>query len=409
MTTRAASSKPRPRSLAAWSRATEARQIDRVHHELKAARQRWLQLDPAERERLAMEAAETRGAELTLAYRNLVMVASGMKVRRATDGSHRTLRQPCVIFVVRRKWSADTAAAGGRQHLPRELLAYATVGERRQLVAIPTDVQPQDWFAGARSHGASSVDVLDATTPGTRGTLTCAVRVENETGAVQTMLLSAMHVFSPVPLANSGARATGTSLQPTGGGATIGRTLATSGQIRDDGALSFDVQLATIDDRPGVRRALADLGLSIETPWVRGAASFSALNGREFEIVRPTNVPDARGSLRARFRSYVGPAQTLDYWVRYGGAVQRVAVSHRQLLQFEVLEQDLPGPAEGDSGSAIVVSLPQGGRTLAGLYIGGPEGGAYAYAIPAWDLVTLDDWLGLPAGTVSVEPIDNLG
>lgn len=407
MTTRAASSKPRQRSLAAWSRATEARQIDRVHHELKAARQRWRQLDLAERERLALEAAETRGAELTLAYRNLILVAAGMKVRQDTGGRQRTLRQACVIFVVRRKWRADEAEAAGRQHLPRELLAYATVAERRQLVAIPTDVQLQDWYAGARSNGASSVDVLDAATPGTRGTLTCAVRVANEAGAAETMLLSAMHVFSPAPLANTGARNAGTALRQTGGAAALGRTVSASGQLRADGALSFDVQLASIDDRLRVRAALADLRLAADNPYVRGPASFSALNGRVFELSLSANAPAARAPLRAVFRSYILPAQTLDYWVRYGGSLRQVAVSHRQLLQFEVL--DLPGPAPGDSGAAIVVSLPQGGRTLAGLYIGGPEGGAYAYAIPAWDLVTLDHWLNLPPGTASIEPVGDLG
>lgn len=403
--------RPRRRGASTWSSDTETAQIVRPHDDLPAARRAWRALGIAQQIQLATEAAQTRGAELTRAFDNLVMVASGMKVSTNRRGAETVRAQPCIIFVVRRKWKAGVAArtaARARQTLPRQLLAWTDAPRapgQRALVAIPTDVQPQTWFSGARTHGMSSVDVDDATAPGSSGTIGCAVRVERKSGPALSFMLSAMHVFSPDPAADVSATRTGLVLRQSPGGPVLGRTDASSGQIRADGALSFDVQLAAIDDLPLVRAALADLRLSPSDPYIRGPASFAELSTRIFEIVAPVNQPKApqpHGPMRAVFRSFIEPAWSLDYRVRTANGTMWVAVHHRQLLQFAVL--DLPGPLAGDSGSAIVTTHPDGGRTLAGLYIGGPPGGGFAYAIPAWHLTRLQDWVRKPAGATAIEP-----
>src|SRR5262245_23357282 len=80
------------------------------------------------------EIAETRGAELVLAYRNLVSVGFGYKTHRRRRGSGEDVefRYPCVVFVVSRKWRSR-GRAGDPQSLPAHLFTYHTSSGERVL------------------------------------------------------------------------------------------------------------------------------------------------------------------------------------------------------------------------------------------------------------------------------------
>ena len=69
---------------------------------------------------LVREIVTTRARELTLGYRNVAAVLAGFKASTAADGEA-LYPQPCVVFVVKRKWaSADDG--NPEQRLPARLL-----------------------------------------------------------------------------------------------------------------------------------------------------------------------------------------------------------------------------------------------------------------------------------------------
>ncbi|MGS0755720.1 hypothetical protein ACVBEH_14210 [Roseateles sp. GG27B] len=87
---------------------------------------------------LANELAQTRGPELTRAYRSVVMVSAGFK-KTQHQGTHRLTLAPCVVFIVRRKWTAEQTDASHAQHLPRWLVVYpSTTVSAARLRCPPT-------------------------------------------------------------------------------------------------------------------------------------------------------------------------------------------------------------------------------------------------------------------------------
>ena len=102
--------------------------------------------------RLAHEAATTRSAELRLAYPGLISVGSGFRTRRSVAGGQPVLtREPCVIFVVAKKWKT-TGRPGDPRRLPTHLLAVAGPDGQRMLCALPTDVRPLSQYGRPRPN-----------------------------------------------------------------------------------------------------------------------------------------------------------------------------------------------------------------------------------------------------------------
>ncbi len=127
----------------AWSRHVERATIAAPDPDLAEAIARFEAIDDlAEQMSLAREVARTRQAELTLAYRNVVTVASGFRTR-VVESSEKLVRSAAVVFVVRRKWRTRRA---GPQRLPSHLMTYRQHGSERELVAVPTDVQPEQRY-----------------------------------------------------------------------------------------------------------------------------------------------------------------------------------------------------------------------------------------------------------------------
>src|SRR5690349_8207647 len=81
-----------------WSRYTERASLAMREPMLQQAHANYALIDkPGVKLTLAREIAMTRSAELTLAYHNLVMVASGLRRRRRARTDELT-DEPCVIF-----------------------------------------------------------------------------------------------------------------------------------------------------------------------------------------------------------------------------------------------------------------------------------------------------------------------
>lgn len=393
-----------------WLRDVESASLTRRHPEEAEAAARFDALEsPSRKMALVREIVATRAAELTLAYRNVVMVTAGFKSRRSADGVDEVHPRPCVIFVVKRKWAPD--AEGPReQALPSRLLCFGGDGAERRLYAVPTDVQLAAEFHGAVARTASCV-LVDDPDPDFRlpGTVTCGVRLHGTVGTT-ALALSAMHVLSPVaaqPLPAADAELTAVG----GGPAVRGHSTAWGGHIDGETGTGFDAQLAGVDDLPWFNAAFAGLALATDRPYVATREAFDDLAARmRFQILAPANHPDHGGIERepmlAQFTDMAPEEQTIDYQIRFRGLFQTVAIRHRELVRLRVLDA-CPPPLSGDSGSAVICWWPDGSMVLTGMFIashGAPGRERVCYVLPAWQLFDTGNWSGLPPGTGMVIP-----
>jgi hypothetical protein len=403
----------RPPSRTAWSARTEAQSLALPADLLRQARAntRKAATDVAFLAGLAREIALTRGAELTLAYRNLVWVLPGFR-KRQQAGRTRIDNLVCVVFVVKRKGGV---APGAEQHLPAWLLTFADREGERQVFALPTDVQDAADFHGAQVQSDSGVWVRNGDWPVANGSLTCLVSLR-EGAAQQTCILSAQHVLTPF--------ADGDALQVRGGLALwpldaagkpadqprLGTSLPHGGVLRGDerpDRPSFDVQLAAI--APGgdtaVQQRIALRRLHPARPWVRSLADLLVLDRDGwFHLLAPDNHASVRG--RGAIRLTLGAMPPLSVPIPYPLAGEPQAarrnVFHAELLRFDATGAVIPLP--GDSGSPIVFRHPDGTMTLVAMHIAG-NGLGLSWAIPAWRLFDLQNWAQYPAGA-RIEPVD---
>ncbi|BFO55386.1 hypothetical protein [Acidovorax sacchari] len=397
----------RPKRYATISSEIEAHSQARRHPAEEAAIARFACLPVAAQMQLAREIVTTRAAELCLAYRNLIMVTAGLRSRQGRNGWQEVHDETCILLVVKRKWRSSIPEARG-QMLPRHLLTFGDVDGQRVLLAIPTDVQPARWFAGAVARSASAVNVEDPDQPAA-GTMTCGMRLYgNKSPGV--MALSALHVLSPFPAIDKIAPGAGSGTRSVGAEAKIGTSSRWGGVLVRTG-VSFDAQLATVTDPKWRPMAFAGLSLSAARPYVADRAVFDAMTTtKRFQILAPSNHPKHLGSPRspmiAQFVAYIHDELPIDYWVRTPAGIATVGIRHRELLKLRIME-DCPPPEDGDSGSAVVTWWPDGSMTLVGMFIASPEDKTMAreaYVLPAWQLFNLDNWDALPPGTTRMVP-----
>lgn len=401
-----------------WSRTTERRSLRHPERLMRAAMAAYGAIaDTAYQLQLADEAAETRGPELTLAFRNVVMVAAGYRTVTAVgaDGlsQSQAMREPCVVFVVRRKWKSGSASEKGDQCIPRRLMAYAQVGGQRILVAIPTDVQVQTKFSGARALGPRALHVDDQNNP-EFGMPTCAVAVGAE-GAQKRYILSARHVLSPRPDLDAGVIASGVDVAALDG-ATLGTeakpfgiTSEFGGELRSDGEPSFDVQLIQRINWPRARKLLRTLKLA-PTAYVDSPAALFNLPG-PLEILVPENHPDwlqaglVRPVMQARVREIMPSSYGFDHDVISAGQLATVHLVFWRLLCLELVDPAIDTVRHGDSGSAVIARGVDGLCTLVGMLIASNDD--FAFAIPAWQLFDSSYYWNLPAQhPVAITPVD---
>lgn len=399
-----------PATRSAALRALEQASIAQLHPQQTEAAARFDALDsPARRMALVREIVATRRAELTRAYANVVMVAAGYKARADAHGVAQVHPEPCVIFLVRRKWAGAANAVAG-QSLPERLLVFGGQGARRVLYAVPTDVQDAHWLLGGVARGGSCVDVGQAV-PAQCGTLTCAVRQRAADGTEDDgFALSAMHVLSPLP--GAPAPAAGAALANVGGQASVrGSSTEWGGHLNAENVSGFDVQLARIDDQAWLAQAFAGVRLAARRPYLVAPDAFDELAATmRFQILAPGNHPlhlgQPRGPMLAQFTAMAGDELALLYPMRVQGTTQRVVIRHRELVVLQVL-QDCPAPQAGDSGSAVITWWPDGRPVLAGMFIASGEDQGrerVAYVLPSWRLFDPAEWDRLPDGTVALLP-----
>ncbi|MGP1678055.1 MAG: hypothetical protein ACTS6J_12970 [Burkholderiales bacterium] len=379
---------------AEWSRALEDATLRSDAAGFDAARAAFKAAAPALQMRLAREIAETRARELCIAYKNVVMVAAGYKTTR---GGRRVSATPCVTFVVRRKWQSRKGRPGDLQRLPKHLLTYTGIDEKRVLCAVPTDVVPEQIFFGAATEAPAGIMVGSVREV---GNATCAVslRVGNRR---TLMMLCCQHVLSPdiLPSHPEPEKDHVVALLDLPA-ERIGVTSRFGGQIRYDDNYSFDVQLSDVSNREAFAAALDGIRLAPGREYIT-AQGFDALGaGTRFSIVvSPRNGgPPNRAPIPAVFRQHLPSAQPLPYKFMVGSVQKEYFIRQRHLLAFAPQIRT----RKGDSGSPVVIPAPGGGFTLVGMHVGSNDN--FTFALPAWLLFDPYQYSVLPSGA-SVEPI----
>lgn len=394
---------PRPPSRTAWSSRVEARSLE-VTPLLMAeaiANTGRIAGDVAFLAGLAREVAQTRAAELTRAYRQLVWVLPGFR-RKQRDGRTVASNEVCVIFVVRRKAVMDPEHA---QHLPRWLVTFAEHEGRRQPFALPTDVQDASGYAGATAHTAHGVWTRRPGFAAEDGSFACLVDLATDEGSL-TCLLGAMHVFTPNPDGTLQVQPGHVVMPLTATGKALGNTplaegLPWGGVLRDDenaDAPSFDVQLAVVDDaaQAMARERVPLRNLNVQRPFVSSLQDLLALLGEPggFFLLTPDNHPQqpARGEVPLSLAAMPATASFPYSFATPAGLVDK-EVFHAEPLRFDQVDDRSPLP--GDSGSPIVFIHPDGTMTFVAMHIGG-DGAGNSWAIAAWRIFDLDNWSAKP-------------
>lgn len=389
------------RKTGAWARRVESDSLRHPAQVLKAALKTWRSLrhiDMRQCFQLVDELAQDRGPELTLAFGSVVMVAAGFRRRMGRSGQPGRTREPCVVFVVKDKWPDEQGRENDPQKIPRYLLAHATVDGQRVACAIPTDVQPHEWFYGARSQGAVTLQVGLGQTAGT-GAAACAVRLGVGPHAMK-LLMSAHHVLSPFPDVTARLPRPGSPVSrlAPAGAQPFATSSAWGGAMRADGQPSFDVQFAKVSDWTAAKSALSGLKLSVDMAYAGSAAQVMALGEvAAFEILVPADNPGWQGGprpvARAALDVILPDSYGFDCAVRENGAFAERHLVFTRLVRMRLLAnagQLLPG----DSGSPVVARRADGSHTLIGLFIA--SGNDYAYAIASWQLFDTSYYARLP-------------
>src|SRR5262249_47487077 len=210
------------------------------------------ELTPPQRMMIAEEIVVARAAELRLAYPNVIGVSFGFKrVVNREKRQHEIKQKPCVRFLVRHKWPKGTKARGKKSAIPSRLLAMVTIGDRRVLCAVPTDVEDRRMYAHVVPHVAQvTAKWSDATSS---GVLACALT--RDRFPEKTFALSCRHLVSLSERYFNGRVS----------GATVYLGTGTDGTVLGQGAnargslgvgISFDAQLVEIEPTDAALEAL---------------------------------------------------------------------------------------------------------------------------------------------------------
>ena len=349
-----------PRLARDWASIVQAATMARVPGNAEEARAAFRALPNYEQMQLAQELVTTRQAELVRAYPDVISVSPGYRLR----GNGRRWVEPevCVILVVKRKWTGK-AEGGPERRVPAELFGYKTIGGRRVLCAIPTDVE--DGSRLTRLGPQAQIEVL---APGGRsvlGSIACAVtRGADE----MPYAIGCRHVFS------AGTREPGGgTIRLVAGRTLIAATLSAAGPLANAPVESFDGQLAQVLAERELFEALDKI-----------VVDAFALGWDEFRVGVDYWIRTARGPIRARFVSQY------DATVHYSSALH--AVHQRDLVRLLLPD----GVTQlGDSGAPILTD-PDGGKLMGMHVIGGGEE-RISLAIPGWRLMDPVSY-GLAAG-----------
>lgn len=331
-------------------------------------------LPRAQRFALVRSLVHDRQAELVLAYKNVLRVAYGYKTKggNASGQGSELVREPCVIFVVSRKWRTPGDATDP-QKLPEFLKATWVVHGKPVHCAVPTDVRSKAFYGNLKPRAGDSeaplgLKVLRSGRANVVGSPACLLK---RPGKPDVYVLSCRHVYSrtmqdgfDVP-----PGLVVTNRQP--GTPRVGKTDAIRGPLEEQPATSFDAQIARVDSKALLAPALGDLAFGMSPPSARAAYDI----GNGFYIATPR--VDGNGDRVFVWVAYtdVGPMD-----ITYVGGDGTSVNTHHDELIFGHSDSALQ---DGDSGSPAVRT--RNGDRFIGMFVASDA--KRVACIPAWALL----------------------
>lgn len=361
--------------------------------------------DIARQMQIAHAAVACLGPDLKARYATLAMVTAGYRARRDADGQYALHAAPCVICTVTHKWPASPPGqAPYGEALPKRLLVRCGTPSSALDYAVPVDVQSLQWFGGVAAQRSNGILVETAGGP-SNGAITCAIRV-HAAQAREWYVMSALHVLTPVPPLN-GQPAAGLGVTPLGQPDSVGTSTAYSGALRQ-GGISFDAQLAHID-KAWFNAAFSGAALG-SCPPLGSRAELDLLAQRsQFIVLAPGNgiahAAAPRAPILAQFCMYADGNLPIPYHVSSNGISFHANIYHTELIVLSA-GKDAPVSEPGDSGSPVI-GFSDGKAVFVGMLIAGPlpgSGSDLMMVLPAWQLLDIDNWSKLPAGTQKLAP-----
>ena len=340
-----------------------------------SARDNFERLPLAQRFAIVRSVARDRQAELVLAYKNVLRVAYGYKTTRgdARGRGSRVVAEPCVVFVVARKWGTP-GRDNDPQKLPATLKATWVVRGKPIQCEVPTDVRARVFYGNLkpRASDAEAPLGLKVLRPGMRNVVGAPTCVVQRPARSELYLLCCRHVFSRTREDgdNVPPGLVVTTRQP--GKPVVGKTAAIRGPLVQTPEASLDAQIALVESKAPLARVLDGLVFNLSPPWTRAAYDI----GKGFYIATPR--VDSNGDrifVWVDFKD-VGPMD-ISYDLGSGGSVM---VRHDELI-FGHSDDPLQ---DGDSGSPAV-RVRTGDNRLVGMFIASQ--GNNVACIPAWDLL----------------------
>lgn len=294
---------------------------------------RWRSLTPRQQWVVAERVARTRGASLRRRITGFVSIGPGFRTR----GAGELTAEVVLRVLVRRKWMRDRDQRG---RVPPTIRAYLRRGDKKLVVAIPTDVftaPPMSAQAAESPQGGIRVRWPSAGSP-LIGAACCLVHDDSA-----TYLMSCHHLLTgSLTHAGCGARA-GCVAYAGPGDVRIGPVVDWT-QLTPAGRSGSDVALALVEDADAAHAAIGE-------SQCRQILAGSPIP-RSYSILAP------RGVLAARFRSYQYHL-TLPYQC---GAHVRID----RAIESEAATRG------GDSGSPLVaLDLASGEQVLIGMHFYG--------------------------------------
>lgn len=335
--------KAKPRSLAKPVRRAGDKAIV---EEFAKAEARFRRMSQVNQRRVIAEVLYTRGSELLLAHQDLLAVGHGrrrQRSRRKTGKGTIVQCEWCILFLVKEKWhGADSEHFEGR--LPKRLLCFETIRGRRQLLAIPTDVDQADE---PMSLAASTVlvDAKNGNSPAT-GALTCLVKCRRPDGTLIWRALSCRHVLGLTNIDTNGVEGAEVSFEEV----RLGQASSVRGDVVADLARGFDAQAMDVSSLSLTKNALWTW------QWPRAYVTYAG----EFDEQLWLQLPSQPQPVPATYRGVWS-----RYGIGYGPPHSRFVGWVGPLVEVEL---DSGGTTQaGDSGSPLVIGYSQ--PKLAGMHI----------------------------------------
>jgi hypothetical protein len=352
---------PRRRTQAEWIRHVEKAGLTRLPEGMDGARAAFRALPQAEQRKLAQEIAITRRADLIRAHVDVIGVNAGYRVRRNAANRPEIQPEVCVTLLVKQK--KQKARVPVARRVPEVLLAYWTVGDRRVLCAVPTDVEDAKPLRAIRP-----LTRVEANAPGqpesAPGVIACAVQMAGRIYAI-----SCRHVFGMALRPNPPAL-DASEISLAGEAQPVARATEHAGALERGLEFSFDSQLAEVTDAERLRPVLR------RVRYISRARGWDDLEGGGAAWILT-----GRGPILARYaRQHTMPVDYTD---------DLEDIRHEVVAFFHT---PAGSPQPGDSGSPIMTA--QDGGKLLGMLIAGDQE-TFALAIPAWQLLHPTRYAGL--------------